>query len=213
MSDDQLRNDMDPVGPDGTPAAPALVSVPVRRPFAFTMSHALMAAAAAIILIAIMGVVAWVVLGAGTFTPQPATPSVPAAGQPGALGTPAMPATPGSTVPTSILPPVPDVDNRDVFTPRNPFEPIPAPVIATAASDEGTSTNDEDANTLVLTGFVTVDGERKATVELGGVEYTVGEDDKIGTSDYQVLEINQSTIVVLYGDERITLSVGTGTSK
>jgi len=205
VSDDNMMNSPEPVTSDATPAEPAFVSAPARKGFEFTMSNALMIAAAAIILVAIIGVVAWVILGAGAFSPTTEVPGGPVAGAPVVPG----PSIESSTT-TGSLAPVASVDNRDVFTPRNPFEPLDAPKVETETAD---ATSTANTNTLVLVDIVMVDGEREAVVKLGGVEYTVGEDEVIGNSDYKVLEVNSNSIVVLFGDDRFTLSVGTGTSK
>ena len=46
-----------------------------------------------------------------------------------------------------------------------------------------------------------------------GQTYTLAEGESIPNTPWQVLEINSSTVVMLYGDARITLSVGVGISK
>lgn len=91
----------------------------------------------------------------------------------------------------------------------------------------GTSNGDGDGNgddgngdqtnvpedTLVLIGVTTEDGEPVAQLYWNGTTYALGEGDQLGDTPWQVLEINGNTVVMLFGDSRVTLSVGQGVSK
>ena len=69
------------------------------------------------------------------------------------------------------------------------------------------------ANTLLLEDVSEVDGEPVATFTWNGQEYTVGEGDQLGDSPWQVVDISGDTVVMLYGDNRVTLTVGQGITK
>lgn len=209
MSDDQNMSGTGPEIPQGEPsvlpAGPKPKAGPAGR-------NILLVVAAAIVLLAIVGVVGYVVLSTQTITPV----STPVVTTPVVPATPATPSTPtsGSAVTSGALPVVPDVTNRDVFTPRDPFQPIAAPVIASTTTTSSSSTSSTtDSTTLVLSDIKTVSGVRKAVVKLGGKTYTVGNGETVGSSSWKVVQVNSSNVVFLFGDERITISLGQGTSK
>ena len=117
----------------------------------------------------------------------------------------------GSTTPTTPLLPVPSIDNRDVFTPRNPFIVIPPITIAvpsTGTSGTNNTTDTADAGTLMLSNIVTVGGVRKAVVKLNGVTYTLAAGEHVGSSNWSIVEVNTTNIVALYGDDQVTISLG-----
>lgn len=165
----------------------------------------LIGAAGLVVLAAIIGIVAYVLLSANV-APVPATG-------------PITPGTPGASVetstPTGTVTPIPDTANADVFTPRNPFKVIEPVKIASTNDDEddNNGSNDSTSTALTLTDITTANGEDVAVVKLGGVSYTVAEGDAVGDSDWQVVQINSASVIFLYGDDRITISLGQGTSK
>ena len=137
------------------------------------------------------------------------------------LATPMAPVTvnvgPVVTTPTTSNPatapllPVPSIDDRDVFTPRNPFVVIPPITIAVPSSDDSGLNNGTDtaaADTLTLKDIVTVDGVRKAVVKLNGTTYTLAAGETVGTSSWSIQEVNTTNIVALYGDVSVTISLG-----
>lgn len=116
--------------------------------------------------------------------------------------------------------PRPEQSPEDLFTARNVFEPT---VKLTVASDSdsdgdggGTSdggTPDVPADTLYLAGVSTVDGEPVAELIWNGETYSLGEGESIPGTPWKVLSISGDTVVMLYGDSRVTLTVGQGLSK
>ncbi len=122
-----------------------------------------------------------------------------------------------------------DVELDDVFTYRDVFVPTVTLVSSsttvtttsnsttTNTSNSTSTTNDSatntPANTLVLEDISTEDGQPVAVLSWNGQTYTLAEGEEIPNTPWQVLEINSSTVVMLYGDARITLSVGVGISK
>lgn len=118
-----------------------------------------------------------------------------------------------------------EVELDDVFTYRDVFVPTVVMVSSTtttstttANSSTSTTTNTSNttntpANTLVLEDITTENGEQVAVLSWNGQTYTLAEGESIPDTPWQVLTINSSTVVMLYGDARITLSVGVGISK
>ncbi len=116
-----------------------------------------------------------------------------------------------------------EVELDDVFTYRDVFVPT---VVMTSSTTTSTSTanstttntttsnsTNTPANTLVLEDIATENGEPVAVLSWNGQTYTLAEGESIPNTPWQVLTINSSTVVMLYGDARITLSVGVGISK
>jgi hypothetical protein len=140
----------------------------------------------------------------GKVTVQPTPPAAPAPSP-----------TPSASAEVSVAAPaeVP-VTNEDVFVFRDPFIPLmKAKPAVTASSSVSTTTTAADKNTLTLQDVVTENGVDKAVVVLGGVTYTVGEGQQVGESPWKVLTIDGTTVVMLFGDDRVTLTVGQGVQK
>jgi cytoskeletal protein RodZ len=121
-----------------------------------------------------------------------------------------------TAVPTS--PPEQMLD--ETFTFRNVFAPTVTPPKAPkeASSSSGSSsaaseTANVPADTLVLTSISTENGEPRATFIWNGTEYVVGEGDQVGDSPWEVVTINSDSVVMLYGDSQVTLTVGQGYGK
>lgn len=111
---------------------------------------------------------------------------------------------------------------NSVFRFRNPFQPAvspPAtPTSGTAGSGDTSGTTSIDTsnipdNTLVLTAIETVDGSPQASFVWNGTEYTVGEGERLGDTPWRCIQINESSVVMLYGDSQVTLSLGQGITK
>lgn len=205
MSDDQIMSDSTQApepAPTVLPPAPKM-NLNVGRLLLFI-------AAGVAVLAIIVGIVLWVFMSSQISAPTTVvTPPVTGTG----TGT-------GSTGTSGTLAPVATVTNAEVFTPRNPFEVIPAPTIGTSTSNSNSSSNSSSNSTtttsataLTLTDIVTESGVRKAVVKLGGQTYKVAAGETVDTSNWKVVQINTSSVVFLYGDDRITISLGPGTSK
>jgi type IV pilus biogenesis protein PilP len=135
-------------------------------------------------------------------------------------GVPVAPAPgAGSQPTTAVVVPTnpPEQPLEDTFTFRNVFAPTvkpPAEVVASSESSEtssATSTNGPE-DTLILKSIQVEDGVQKATFEWNGAEYTVAEGDTVDSSPWKVLEISSDSVVMLFGDSRVTLTVGQGFS-
>jgi len=117
------------------------------------------------------------------------------------------------------------VVNSEVFTFRDIFLPLlskdTSPTTsATTVADSSTTTtvaatssSTSTAGTLYLTDVSSENGTYTGTFVLDGKTYTLGDGDQVGTSPWQVVTVNSSSAVMLYGDTRVTLTVGQGISK
>ena len=127
----------------------------------------------------------------------------------------------GSSAPTMtpVNPRVQPLD--DTFTFRNVFAPTVKPPKEPAVSDgsdsDSTSTETSSStsgakDTLILQSISVEDGVRTATFEWNGETYAVVEGGQIADSPWKVLEIDSDSALMLYGDSRVTLTVGQGFS-
>jgi hypothetical protein len=178
--------------------------------FSSTLGRLLLIGCAVSVVLGIIGVAVVLVLGmfaaktvSDTLSNAPASvTSVPTGGTGAETsgGAGAM-----SLVPTEP-PAVPTIATRDIFTPRDPFEEIKPPVIPT-------ETVKVDQDVLVLKDIITEDGVRKGVFTYNGVQYVGGAGDVLGTTNWKVLAVHDSSADVLFGDDRVTLSVGQGIQK
>jgi hypothetical protein len=103
------------------------------------------------------------------------------------------------------------------FTFRNVFAPsIKAPVPATVDTSSSASTSSGSTNspdTLYLIDIVSSDSGRQGVFIWNGVTYTEGKGGTIDSSPWKVLEVNTDSVLMLYGDTQVTLTLGQGISK
>jgi hypothetical protein len=100
---------------------------------------------------------------------------------------------------------------RNVFAPSvKPSEPAAAETTTTSSSSAG-STNTPD--TLYLIDIVSTDGVPQGVFVWNGVTYTEGAGGVIDSSPWKVLEVGTDSVLMLYGDTQVTLTVGQGISK
>ena len=69
------------------------------------------------------------------------------------------------------------------------------------------------ANTLFLESIASVGGAKQATLVWNGKLYLVGAGDVVGDTPWKVLSISGTSVVMLFGDDRVTISVGQGLTK
>jgi len=125
----------------------------------------------------------------------------------------------GSEVESPTVRPEPALE--DTFAFRNIFQPTIK--VTLTPTDDGTggsngtdgsgSTVDVPPDTLFLASVSTVDGEPVAELIWNGQTYVLGEGESIPNSPWEVLSISGDTVVMLFGDSRVTLTVGQGISK
>ena len=113
-----------------------------------------------------------------------------------------------------------DVPVSEVFTFRDIFTPLvkPVEVSTDGGTDTGTGTDtdtdtDVSADTLYLQEIASEDGIPVAVLQWNGQTYRLEEGETIPDSPWQVLSIGSSSVVMLYGSEQVTISVGQGISK
>lgn len=113
----------------------------------------------------------------------------------------------------------PEVPLEDTFAFRNIFQPTIKITVASSDSDDGTDGTadgeipDVPPDTLFLMSVSTVDGEPVAELIWNGQQYSLKEGESIPDTPWQVLSISGDTVVMLYGDARVTLTAGQGISK
>lgn len=110
---------------------------------------------------------------------------------------------------------------RDIFMPTT--KPATTPTSSSTTSGTAATTDDSDdggsgtadvpADTLLLQSVSTVDGEPVATFVWNGQTYTAGEGEQLGDTPWKVVSIDGNTVVMLYGDSQVSLTVGQGVSK
>lgn len=131
----------------------------------------------------------------------------------------------GSAAPT--LEPVSPAEASlaSTFTFRNIFAPtVKRTYEASATADTGSSTTDDGSttatetpsvpsNTLFLQSIISENGEPKAVFLWNDQSYTVGENQQVDATPWKVLKIDSDSVLMLYGDSQVTLSVGQGVGK
>jgi hypothetical protein len=134
------------------------------------------------------------------------------------------PVTSGSAS-TTVTPeaeaPAAELPNAAVFTFRDIFKPLLVALAEPTSSGgiEGGSTTTTDtvtptsAGTLYLDGVVTQDGVLMAQLRYDGSSYTLPAGGRITNSPWQVYSVSSTSVVMLYGDNRVTLAVGQGITK
>jgi hypothetical protein len=135
----------------------------------------------------------------------------------------AVPTAPsGSTTTTSTSVEAtrpPDLPIDDTYTFRNIFAPtvraikIKTVSSTTTSSTDTSVTSDVPADTLVLKSIETDSGKKVANFQWNGAVYACHNGDQVDSSPWQVLTIYSDSVLMLYGDSRVTLTVGQGFSK
>lgn len=199
-----------------SPLDPAVVHEPKQGIAGFVSTptgRIVLIAVAVVVVLAIFGVVAALVLfSVAAKAPVPQAPvtvsSVPAAAQTATASTSATPTIEGTRV---VLP----VTSKDVFKSRDPFEPVLKPLVTTVPttgpSNPGTGTT--GVNVMTLQDIATVNGVRKAILWWNGVTYEAGAGDVLENTPWQVVTVNEDSVDLLFGDVPVTLSVGEGLSE
>jgi len=130
-----------------------------------------------------------------------------------ATATPAPTAEPtAEPTPDDGVPPL----TSDGFEGRDPFQPLlvvdgdgdggPGPTPTPTGTARPTD-GDGETKTVALLDIFTADGERMATVEVDGQEFTVVEGD-VFADNFRVIELTKRCGTFVFGDERFTLCIG-----
>ena len=100
------------------------------------------------------------------------------------------------------------------FTFRNVFAPSIKPPVPAAEETTSTATGSTDSpDTLYLTDIVSTDSGRNAVFVWNGTTYTLPEGGTIPGTPWKVVSIGTDSVVMLYGDSQVTLTLGQGISK
>lgn len=203
------QNSVDPSAAPGDPGAPAAGS---QAGFLNTTTGKLVVGGIAVllVLVAIGAAAYFFVLGGGTSdsVEQPV---------PAQTGT-----TQGSGESTETPVEPPERSLASSFTFRNVFAPtVKRTYETTEGATDGGSTETSDtgsgasvpADTLFLQSIGSENGEPVAVFIWNNETYTVAEGEQVGSSPWKVLQINSDSVLMLYGDSQVTLSVGQGVSK
>jgi hypothetical protein len=139
--------------------------------------------------------------------------------------TPAASESSGTASPTTgVGTKVTAVGNDQVFTFRDVFEPLLKPVNQTTTNTNTTTntstttttpvdSSDYSADTLYLIDIITEGGVQKAVMVWDKEEMKLAEGQSIVGTPWKVLDIRESSVIMLYGDQQVTLTVGQGISK
>ncbi|MDO9107531.1 MAG: hypothetical protein Q7U89_00865 [Coriobacteriia bacterium] len=112
---------------------------------------------------------------------------------------------------TAMVPIEPnDIPLSDLFTFRDIFEPLVKPAPEVDPSADASATPDGEAGTLYLLNIVVEDGVSKAVLLYNNTQYSLPQNGVVAGTPWQVLSIGSSSVVMLYGDSQISLSVGQG---
>jgi hypothetical protein len=110
-----------------------------------------------------------------------------------------------------------EVPLDEVFTFRDIFVPLVKPASNPQSSDTASGTPAgtpaTSDGTILLQDITVENGEPTAVLVWNGTSYSVQEGDQVGDSPWKVLEIRDDSVVMLYGDTQVVLSVGQAISK
>jgi len=102
---------------------------------------------------------------------------------------------------------------EDIFTFRDIFDPLVKPAVEESSSTDASSTADSEPDVLYLEDITSEDGAAVAVLLLNGNEHRLKVGGTIPNTPWQVLSIGDTSVVMLFGDSQVTLSIGQGTSK
>lgn len=191
--------------PSGATGPDQLLPKPKSGSVAFlstSTGRVVMAGVVLFIILVAVGAIAFFFLLNGAKPPQ-VTPTTSGGGVKSSTTTPVV-------APTS--PPETRLD--ETFTFRNIFAPSVSPPVApssTTTDTSGTGGSGVGAkDTLFLESITRDSGERVAKFSWNGTAYDVREGEQVDGSPWQVITLGSDSALMLFGDSKITLSVGQG---
>lgn len=202
MSDDLTR-----IAPD--PISGRIAEIDLTRPGTRPKSrHAkLIVGAALLIGVALAAGAVFLLFGQGASTDS--SDSFVAVAQ---NGTP--PASTTSPPSGSTPQPPSEVAIDEVFTFRDIFVPLVKPATSSQTSTQPpTPTGTNSSNTILLQDITVENGENTVVLVWNGTTYHSQEGDQIDSSAWKVLQIGTDSVVMLYGDTQVVLSVGQAITK
>jgi hypothetical protein len=100
-------------------------------------------------------------------------------------------------------------DSYQLYEFKDPFRPLEVSESTSSASSTGGESQDTSSGEILeLKEIYQQEGKYYARIQYGSVEYIVTKDDQIGSSPYKVVEITDSNVTLLYGDDQVVLSIG-----
>lgn len=128
--------------------------------------------------------------------------------------TPSTPTTTETPTSTQEAGPAEAVTNSEVFTFRDIFEPLIVEVVEPTTSTTPTDTaNTSVAGTLTLVRVDVQDGAYVAVLTLDGVTYSLRDGERVGDSPWQVVTVREDSVVMIYGETQVVLSIGQSRTK
>lgn len=169
-----------------------------------TRGRGLMATFASLILIATAAVSAWAIVDSGLLSPSRSFLDGPLA-QATSVEDAALESTGGITV----------VDNAQLSQPRDPFQPlitpdsefVGVPGVGGAGGVGDGNGGFTPTTTILLVDIRDVGGVLRATVNVNGESFDVGEGDTFADV-YRVISITEDSAVFIFGDNAFELRVG-----
>jgi len=130
-----------------------------------------------------------------------------------------------ATTPTDSSSSGEDIDlnsNFEVYQTRDPFKPInkattasvslpvssPTPTTNASGTANSTTTPAPAKLPLLLESITSRDGINFAVIKYGTASYELKSGDQVGSSPYQVQQVGNDNVTLLYGDDQFTLNVG-----
>lgn len=189
--------------------------------FLATPRGKLAAGGAVLALLAIAGIAVAIFVFGGALLSNPGGSDDGSTGRtPSVATTPVAPAAPAVNPPQKPL--------SSSFTFRNVFAPTimppsveistqPAPVVVVAPVDTptepGVTPPPVVLTTLTLTDIITEGDAHKGVFTYGTLTQTAGNGEVIGDSPWKVLEVGSDSVLMLFGDTQVTISIGQGIAK
>lgn len=111
---------------------------------------------------------------------------------------------------------------KDLHVFRDIFQPLLTPVVATSTPDGSSTPTDTgtttppatyEANTLYLLSISSVSGSRVGSFVWNDTLYLASEGSRLGDSPWRVLSLSDTSAVMQYGDNQVSLSVGQAIAK
>lgn len=197
----------DPNGPATLPVKDAPAGSPVSAFVNSRSGKILVGALLVLVVLGIGGYFAFSFFMSKSGQPAPSTSTTstsPSGGTTSSTTTKSVPAVEAPEVPLS-----------DVFTFRDIFVvTIEATTSATTSSTSSTTTSSTtETNVLTLVSITEDNGVKVANLTWNGATYSLEAGESIPNSPWKVVSIGTDSVVMLYGDTTVTLTVGSGIAK
>lgn len=207
---------------DPAPAPAPDPSAPKKPGFLSTRNGKIIVGAIAVfVLLVVIGVLVFIFVIGGLFNQAANQPAVHSSKSATVNGSPNTTSTAAAAAPI-VNPPEKPISNT--FTFRNIFAPTVFPPAAstTATSSSSSSSSSSSASsttiptekdTLFLMSISTVNGQKQAVFAWNGVLYTCTNGQQVDDSPWKVVTISSNSVLMLFGDTQMTITLGQGVTK